>query len=563
MARTYHDHHLPHMKHNTGIRRSAQIAFGGIVRTEAASDGDIYEMRNMSARDYPLLSARHPRAMRDVGVISSLSSDGAALFWVDKSVGERQGHLIYNDNDTGVVLNAKPKRYAVMYETILIFPDKVYYNTKTGESGSIDAHSGAAEYVDESNKRLVFSSPLITFRAGDVVRIRAVPYIKLTGADGNVTESPLDEETLEAVIASVSNHYVKFREVKQGAKVLYEEFPFRSGYAKWEVVDMARVAPDLETLCACNNRVFGTVGNQIYASALGDVTNWQDFRGISTDSWYLDTGNPQPFTACAVVSGRPVFFTETDVTVLYGSYPSAYSTSVIHTPGVRAGSAASVTALGDYLYYLSLYGLCRFSVSGGATVISDVLGVRIMDCVSATDGRGVLFCCYGDDGSSFSYRLSGKSGTFCGEDELPFLCLCRLRGAIVGTDGRTLYHMSEDGEIPDGYISEDFFTCRVIFSPFREDHATSSSNYTMVPKRGHRLIIRYKAVQAPVRVYLRIDGEPSRIVYARENCMDEDVAVVPLPPFASDKYTVEIESEIGQDARFMLMGMAREYSYYN
>lgn len=562
MARAYHDHHLPHMMHETGIRRSAQIAFGGIVRTEAAADGDIYEMRNMSAQDYPLLSARPLRAMRDVGIISSLSSDGAALFWVDKSGGERQGHLIYDGNDTGLVLNASPKRYAVMYETIVIFPDKVFYNTKTGESGSIDAHSGAAE-VDETAKRLVFSSPLNAFRAGDVVRIRAVPYAKVTDGDGNETETALDEETFDAVIASVTNRYVTFREVKQGAKVLYEAFPFRTGYSKWEVKDMARVAPELETLCACNNRVFGTVGNQIYASALGDVTNWQDFRGISTDSWYLDTGNPQPFTACAVVSGRPVFFTETDVTVLYGSYPSAYSTSVLHTPGVRAGSAASVTAMGDYLYYLSLYGLCRFSISGGATVISDTLGVRIVDCVSATDGRSVLFCCYGDDGEAFSYRLSGKSGTFCGEDDLPFTGLCRLRGAIVGTDGRTLYHMSEDGEIPNGYVSEDYFMCRVIFSPFREDHATSSKNYTMVQKRGHRLIIRYKAVQAPVRVYLRIDGEPSRIVYAREHCMGEDVAVVPLPPFASDKYTVEVESEIGQNARFLLMGMAREYSYYN
>lgn len=53
---------LPHMKYNDSITKQTQIKFGGYNHTLNASEGDIYDMRNISSRHYPLISPREKRA---------------------------------------------------------------------------------------------------------------------------------------------------------------------------------------------------------------------------------------------------------------------------------------------------------------------------------------------------------------------------------------------------------------------------------------------------------------------------------------------------------------------
>lgn len=74
---------LPDIKYNVGIGRVSQTTFGGIDLREAAVDGAIYDMTNMSGEHYPLLSPRKARRIlkklnKPNGVFAS-----NGLIWVD------------------------------------------------------------------------------------------------------------------------------------------------------------------------------------------------------------------------------------------------------------------------------------------------------------------------------------------------------------------------------------------------------------------------------------------------------------------------------------------------
>ena len=113
-------------------RKSAQqvvtATFGGINRAEKIGDGEFAQAMNLSTREYPMLCPRKPR-----GHVATLSSPGGMiakdkLCWVD-------GNKVYYDGTAvaGLTLSTAaadwPKRMVGMGAYVVIFPDKVYFNT--------------------------------------------------------------------------------------------------------------------------------------------------------------------------------------------------------------------------------------------------------------------------------------------------------------------------------------------------------------------------------------------------------------------------------------------------
>ena len=75
---------LPGMAYSSGITRSQQVQFGGLRHHPNAGDGEIYDMENMSARDYPLLRSRDKR--RNAGTLTGATEmffDNHAMWYVD------------------------------------------------------------------------------------------------------------------------------------------------------------------------------------------------------------------------------------------------------------------------------------------------------------------------------------------------------------------------------------------------------------------------------------------------------------------------------------------------
>lgn len=98
--------------------------FPGLDRRPRGQEGSFREMENLCAQGYPTLTVRCPR-----GIAGSVTAPGGltakdGLIWVD-------GHTLYiNGSATGLVLSEGKKQLVSMGAWLLIWPDKLYINTK-------------------------------------------------------------------------------------------------------------------------------------------------------------------------------------------------------------------------------------------------------------------------------------------------------------------------------------------------------------------------------------------------------------------------------------------------
>lgn len=86
---------LPAMRFKDGIRKGKQVKFGGLNHNLGASDGELWDMKNLTGEHYPLLASRNSRVK-----VNTLTSPGGlfahnGLAWVDGTgfyyKGERKG----------------------------------------------------------------------------------------------------------------------------------------------------------------------------------------------------------------------------------------------------------------------------------------------------------------------------------------------------------------------------------------------------------------------------------------------------------------------------------------
>jgi hypothetical protein len=126
----------------------------------------------------------------------------------------------------------------------------------------------------------------------------------------------------------------------------------------------------MKYVCASANRIWGCDlnGNEIYASALGDIFNFYKFEGISDDSWTATVGEGDKWTGCATLNGTPCFFKRDRVFTVSGSRPSSFGYNEISLAGCVDNE--SIAVVKNTMFYMSEDGVYAFS-GGNPTKISD------------------------------------------------------------------------------------------------------------------------------------------------------------------------------------------------
>ena len=158
-------------------------------------------------------------------------------------------------------------------------------------------------------------------------------------------------------------------------------------YAEPGAVTVSRSVPDMEHLCQCDNRLWGTEGGAIRCSALGDPRVWNNFDGTATSCWSVEVGSGEPFTGACAYGGYPLLFQENRLYRVYGTKPSNYQLLETETLGCEAGSEKSFAVVGQTLYYKSRAGICAYG-GGVPALVDEALGpVRRQDAIAGTDGR--------------------------------------------------------------------------------------------------------------------------------------------------------------------------------
>ena len=393
---------LPELRYASGIAKTAQVKFKGLNHTVGAGDGELWDMKNLTGQHYPVLSTRPERML-----YRRLADPGGLFAW--EGLCWTEGTEFFFRGEKKGDVTPGEKVFAALGACIVIFPDKVCYDTAEDLFYSLEQRW--------SGTGAVFGNGLLYEEEADANAL----YAK--GANWADLFRPGDAVTISGCTLHEENNKTPvIREIDGDRLYFYENTFTLEGedgteeYTEPGTVTVAREVPDLDFLCANENRLWGCKGDTIYACKLGDPRNWNVFEGLETDAYAVDTGSAGTFTACVSYAGYPIFFKEERIFKIYGNRPSNFQVMGAATLGVKAGSCGSMAVARETLFYLSPAGIVAYS-GGMPSPVGAAFGTRrFLQGVGGSDGLRYYVSLYDGTGWTLAVFDPG-SGTWHLEDE--------------------------------------------------------------------------------------------------------------------------------------------------
>lgn len=205
-------------------------------------------------------------------------------------------------------------------------------------------------------------------------------------------------------------------------------------------VKISRKVPDLDYICEHENRLWGVSNAEktIYASALGDPTNFYVYDGLSTDSYAVAVGTEGEFTGCCKLSSALLFWKEAKLHKMLGSYPAEYRMYTYDIEGLQKGCHKSLQIINETLFYMGLHGVYAYTGSM-PSLISGNFGDRTMtNAVAGNDGDSYYLSAQeGEKQHLFVFET--RSGIWMREDDTRVVDFARI--------GKDLYLLDGDGDV--------------------------------------------------------------------------------------------------------------------
>ena len=461
--------------------------FRGYNHNLRISDGEFFDMKNMTSDYYPVLSPRKKRGL----YASPESPKGMiakdALCYVDGT------KFVINEYPVDMGLNDEPKQLISMGAYVIIMPDKKWINTlDTTEFGNIEASYtsesdvtfslctvdgadyedmtvSASEPADPENMALwidTSSTPhsLKQYSATSAMWVQiATTYVKISCPNigksfelyDGVTISGIKDEALQDLNASMSiwakdDDYI----VVVGILDAVTAQTVEEGAIKVE-----RKMPEMDFITESENRLWGCrygvanngeVVNEIYASKLGDFKNWNCFMGLATDSYAASCGTDGQFTGAITHMGYPLFFKENCVHKVYGNYPANFQIQTTACRGVQKGCHKSLAIVNEVLYYKARSGICAYDGSL-PTEASYVLGNEAYsDAVGGAHGNKYYVSMKDVMGQWNLFVYDTAKGMWHKEDDFQADSFCSCRNELYAIYCGDIICMLGSGEDYEG-----------------------------------------------------------------------------------------------------------------
>lgn len=534
---------LPYLNFQPNKSLKTIGSFGGLNERAVADENEFADMKNVSDRFYPTIATRKPR-----GVVQETLAAPHGLIWknglfyVEGLSAYYNGELIQ-----GLTLTDGDKQLVGMGAYVVIFPDKVAFNTSTKTFSTLEStlnQSASATFAplstDSAFTKITMTGIHNYFKVYDAVTISGC-----TNADYNATK----------IITELGTDYI----VVTGA--LSASFTQASG------LTFKRSVPDFDYVCEYNNRLWGcsSANHEIYASKLGDPFNWNCFEGISTDSYVMTVGSDGDFTGCIAHMGYVIFFKEQYIHVMYGDKPSNYSLNTKQLPGVREGCHRTLQIINETLYYVGRNGVYAYN-GAVPTSISDKLTKEFTTEISAASavvgeavsGQAVVgesttsvefvagkqddiyyLSCYRDGKPELltydtKYQLWHHQDdlrfkfTAYGEGILYYIDADNQLSTITGDRDELIEWYLESGDITEGLIDQKYIS-KIRFN-FEMEHRSEAN------------------------IFIKYDDEPLWERKGTIKSINNQTFVFPIIPKRCNKFRYRIEG-FGQ---FKLFGLARE-----
>ena len=405
-------------------------SFKGYENNLVIDENAFFYTENTTGDYYPVLSPRNRRAFFNVSGsrLHGLFSK-AKISYVNNGVlyygGEEVTGLSFPDID-------KPRKFVSLGARLIIFPDNVYVNTNDfSDFGYLEAQFNTGKVT------LSFCKGDGVLYEGYAIRASAPEE----PADGDLwLDSSSKPNTLNqysealGIWMPIAETYVKVtcpgigKAFKEYDAVSFsgfnadldtthiirhcgEDYIVVSGIIDdtMEIegeLSVKREIPEMDFVCESGNRIWGCSSerNEIYASKLGDPTNFNVYMGISTDSYAATVGTDGPFTGAVSYRGYVLFFKENCVHKVYGQNPP-YTITTSFVRGVQKGSEKSLVSVNETLYYKSPNGVCAYEGGMPVTVSSSLGNNYYTDAVAGALNNKYYVCMSDKDGVRhlFSY----------------------------------------------------------------------------------------------------------------------------------------------------------------
>lgn len=504
---------VPYPGRRAGKARRQIVAFGGLNWGEGWKEGELSGCEGLSSERFPCLSQRAGRHTVEKYHAAT------ALYAAGKLCVVEGDQFLYDGILEGTVA-AGEKQFATINTKVVIFPDKLCFDTATGALSTLEA-----AYTVTAG-RGIFTTGALTVEGGDFTGVfRAGDAVELGGCISHPRNN--------------GRHIVR---AVSGDTLTFDPDIFEVG-SEGGSLTLKREVPDLECVCECGNRLWGAAGQTIYASALGDPTNFFVYDGLSTDSYAAAVGTGGAFTGCTAFGGTVLFFKEDCIHKVLGNFPAQYEIYTSHVPGVQVGSGKSLCAVDETLFYKGRDGVYAYD-GGTPELISGCFGQRrFFDAAAGRDGRRYYISMRDGDGAWGLYVFDTARGIWLREDGTHAT-------AFAGMDGKLYYLDADAGTL-------------VLTGQERDDGGRVPWSATFCPfyegTLGRKICLRlYLRVELERGAWLRVetseDGAPFRQVFATHDA-GAGTMVIPLLPGRCDKYQIRLSGK----GRCLVRSLEREF----
>ena len=467
----------PQLKELPTTREMVDV-FRGYNHNLRISNGEFFNMKNMTSDDYPVLSPRGKR-----GVYAKPASPQGliakeALCYVDGTDFVMGANRINMNLSTAPEDN--PKQLISMGAYVIIMPDKKYINTaKPEERGDIESSFTASSEITFSLARADGSDYEVQYTQSEAPEDPTSTTLWIdTSTTPNVLKQWSDSSGMWVDIVTT---YIKIKATDigkafevhdgimisglkgqkaqiaalEGAAIVYDK---QDDYItvvgildKTETIQtdvtFKRTMPLMDYVIEANNRLWGCrygldengeFVNRLYACKLGDFKNWNCYMGLSTDSYYANVGSDGYFTGAVTHLGAALFFKENVLHKVYGSFPAEFTIQDTVCRGVQRGCENSMAIVNEILYYKSRHGVCAYDGSLPAEV-SYVLGnERYYEAVGGSHGNKYYICMADIDDNWNLFVYDTAKGLWHREDDLHATHFVSFRGELYCVDAKNL-----------------------------------------------------------------------------------------------------------------------------
>lgn len=367
------------------------------------------------------------------------------------------------------VLNASDKKIISVGTDYIVIEMQIPAKTYT-QSGSVSF----SPYFSGSDKTRIYSDSLGSgWSVGDIITIAGCTnsaYNKNNIVIENAgTNFIVIDGTLAASFTQTSGLTItRTAHEETGTTVKRTSFTRSSG------ITIRRECQDFDYVCEHNNRLWAcsNENHEIYASKLGDPTNWNCYEGISTDSYAVTVGSDGNFTGCVSHMGHVIFFKEHSIHMMYGDKPANFSLNTSDMPGVMEGCADSIEIVNETLYYVGRDGIYQFDGAFPAKISRNITQT-VREAVSV-QAKGLLYisCLLGGERKVLCFDPNLKLWDIENEDHFLFAHYGGGEGyfvddsgavrTIIGDDADRIDWMVESPDIRESlmnsYVSQLMFT---------------------------------------------------------------------------------------------------------